>query len=88
MPRNVLATVRDKSSWARVGLQVFNTVIEPGWSGFLTLELVNHGRERLYLYEGDPIAQILFDYIDEDTTGYTGKYQDQERGPQEARLET
>jgi dCTP deaminase len=60
-------------------------VIEPGWRGFLTLELTNHGPETIKIMRAMPIAQILFHFTDKDTVGYEGKYQDQERGPQEAR---
>jgi len=86
MPDNLLGIVHDKSTWARRGLCVQNTVIEPGWRGYLTLELTNHGKERLYLCRGMPIAQIVFHFLDKATeVPYAGKYQDQERGPQEAR---
>lgn len=88
MPADVLALVKDKSSWARLGLSVFNTVIEPGWRGYLTLELKNQGNRVLHLDCGDPIAQILFERLDVPTeTPYSGKYQDQEAGPQPARFE-
>lgn len=86
LPNNVVGLVKDKSSWARRGLSVFNTLIDPGWEGFLTLELFNAGVERLRISEGDPIAQILFQFTDEDCNPYTGKYQLQEAGPQEARF--
>lgn len=89
MPPNVMGVVHDKSSWARKGLTVQNTVIEPGWRGFLTLELVYHGQGALIVYAGDPIAQIVFHWLDAITDQpYDGKYQDQERGPQEAIEET
>lgn len=39
MPDDVVGVVHDKSTWARRGLCVQNTVIEPGWRGYLTLEL-------------------------------------------------
>ena len=39
MPRNVVGKVHDKSTWARRGVAVQNTVIEPGWTGYLTLEI-------------------------------------------------
>lgn len=39
MPNNVVGKVHDKSTWARRGLAVQNTVIEPGWTGYLTLEI-------------------------------------------------
>ena len=42
MPPYLMAFVKDKSSWARRGISVFNTVIEPSWCGYLTLEIVNH----------------------------------------------
>lgn len=85
MPKNVVGIVHDKSTWARRGLAVQNTVIEPGWRGFLTLELTNHGSVPIKIERAMPIAQIVFHFTDEETVGYEGKYQDQERGPQEAR---
>lgn len=88
MPNWVLGIVHDKSSWARRGLSVFNTVIEPGWEGFLTLELVNHGREKLFIKRGTGIAQVIFHGLDiygDLAETYTGKYQSQPRGPQGAK---
>jgi dCTP deaminase len=86
MPYDIVATVHDKSTWARRGIAVQTTVIEPNWRGFLTLELTNHGERTLVLNSGTPIAQILFHRLDEPTEQpYTGKYQDQSEGPQEAR---
>jgi dCTP deaminase len=86
MPNYLVATVNDKSSWARKGLAIQNTVIEPGWRGYLTLELSNHhNTQALWIQAGDPIAQILFQVLDEPTEmPYTGKYQDQKSGPQPA----
>jgi dCTP deaminase len=87
LPNNLVGIVHDKSTWARQGLAVQNTVIEPGWDGYLTLELTNHSSVTLCISRGDPIAQVIFHYTDEETQGYTGKYQDQGKGPQEARFE-
>lgn len=85
MPSDVMGVVHDKSSWARKGLTVQNTVIEPGWSGYLTLELTNHSLKDIVLYPNDPIAQIVFHRLDSPTIQpYSGKYQNQKRGPQEA----
>lgn len=39
MPNNVCGRVHDKSSLVRIGVQVQNTFIDPGWRGYLTLEL-------------------------------------------------
>lgn len=86
MPSNVTGMVYDKSSWARRGLSMFNTVIEPGWYGYLTLELKNMGHERLFLPQGVPIAQVVFTFLDEPAAQpYSGKYQNQMPGPQSAR---
>lgn len=89
MPNDLLGVVHDKSTWARRGLAVQNTVIEPGWRGYLTLELTNHGSETLVIRDGDPIAQIILHVLDEPAEKpYDGKYQDQDKGPQEARFES
>lgn len=85
MPPDLLGVVHDKSTWARLGLCVQNTVIEPGWCGYLTLELTNHSDKLIHVRAGTPIAQVLFHLLDHPTdTPYNGKYQDQKPGPQEA----
>ncbi|WP_421991722.1 dCTP deaminase [Roseococcus sp.] len=83
MPPNLLGVVHDKSSWARKGLSVLNTVIEPGWRGFLTLELVYHGNDVLHISAGSGIAQVLFHKVQE-LAVYAGRYQNQEDRPVEA----
>lgn len=88
MPSDLLGVVHDKSTWARQGLAVQNTVIEPGWRGYLTLELTNHSKERIVVVDGDPIAQIIFHLLDEPALlPYTGKYQDQPNVPVPAKFE-
>lgn len=87
MPNNVAGYVKDKSSWARVGLSVFNTFIDPGFFGGLTLELKNQSDRSIRLRSGDPIAQIIFHFTDEPTEGYSGKYQFQSSSPQKALYE-
>lgn len=84
MPTNLVGVVHDKSTWARRGLSVFNTVIEPGWKGFLTLELVYHGSEGIHIHAGSGIAQVLFHETAEAAV-YDGKYQHQQDRPVEAR---
>ena len=85
MPTNLVGIVHDKSTWARRGLSVFNTVIEPGWKGFLTLELVYHGEDELVIPAGAGIAQVLFHAITLERA-YKGKYQNQEDKPVHAKL--
>lgn len=84
MPQSLVGIVHDKSTWARHGLSVFNTVIEPGWKGFLTLELVYHGSEELFIPEGAGIAQVVFHQASQ-RAAYHGKYQNQEDMPVAAR---
>jgi dCTP deaminase len=80
MPTNLVGIVHDKSTWARRGLSVFNTVIEPGWNGFLTLELVYHGQEPLHIPAGAGIAQVVFHELNT-RAQYEGKYQNQADKP-------
>jgi dCTP deaminase len=88
MPEDVLGVVHDKSTWARRGIAVQNTVIEPGWRGYLTLEITNHSAVRMTIETGWPIAQIVLHLLAAPTEQpYDGKYQDQKAGPQPARLE-
>lgn len=86
MPPTLVGVVHDKSTWARRGLSVFNTVIEPGWEGYLTLELVYHGNDELVLPAGCGIAQVLFSWV-EVQHAYQGKYQNQADKPVSAVFE-
>lgn len=102
IPDFLKAEVKDKSTLCRKGITVQNTVIEPGWRGFLTLELKfdpvkfigcelnpdydSHER-RIFLNVGDPIAQIVFYTLTEVVEGYSGKYQGQGNRPTPAILE-
>lgn len=82
IPEDCLAIVHDKSSWARQGLSLFNTVLEPGWFGHITLELANHSSNILQINFESPIAQIVFHQLDSRTIHpYSGKYQNQPNKP-------
>lgn len=60
MPENLFALCVGKSTYARCGLVVNTTPIEPGWHGHITLELSNttNAPLRVYIFEG--IAQLVF----------------------------
>jgi dCTP deaminase len=82
MPHIIAGQVFDKSTWARQGLSLFNTYIDPGWMGYLTLELKNMGNDVLYIKAGTPIAQVVFQKLDAFTDRpYHGKYMYQESVP-------
>lgn len=93
MPLNLTGVVHDKSTWARMGLVVQNTLIDPGWRGHLTLELTLHrpaDQLPLVIEAGSPIAQIVFHLLDEPTVlpyPDDGKYQDQQPGAHAARFD-
>lgn len=88
IPHDCVAMVCDKSTHARRGLSLFNTIAEPGWRGWLTLELFNASNDTIELLSGDPIAQVILLRLDAPSDGYgAGKYQDQCAGPQPAIFE-
>lgn len=85
MPDNLMGQVLNKSTWARLCLDAsMTTNIEPGWQGFLTLELTYHGQKDLIIPAGSGIAQVMFHEIAHPVR-YTGKYQHQADEPVEAK---
>ncbi len=88
MPDMICGHVMDKSSLARLGISMFNTHLDPGWRGFLTLEITNKSDQIRNICAGSPIAQIKFEWLDQGTDlPYAGKYQDQPSWPVEAILD-
>ena len=88
LPNNIVGEVKDKSTNARLFVLVQNTVIEPGWYGYLTIELTRFKPWPIRLKKGTPIAQIMFKSLDEPTEQpYEGKYQNQHKGVQSAIME-
>lgn len=85
MPLSLAGRVCDKSTWARKGVAVQNTYIKPSWRGYLTLELSYFKDDPIFIPAGSGIAQVIFEEPLEKIP-YTGIYQDQEMGPQEARM--
>lgn len=81
MPDDLCGEVKDKSTNARLFILVQNTIIEPGWRGYLTVEVTHLRPWPVYLPAGMPIAQVIFKKLDEPTFfPYAGKYQDQPAG--------
>lgn len=65
-----------KSTYARCGLLVNATPLEPGWKGRLVLELSNVGNTGIVLHVGEGIAQIVFARVD-GAGPYIGSWQNQ-----------
>lgn len=86
MPDNLMGRVLNKSTWARLGLDASSTTnIEPGWKGFLTLELTYSGIMPLRIKAGMGIAQVIFEQISVPSQ-YSGKYQNQGNKPTQAKF--
>ncbi|MEO6726215.1 MAG: dCTP deaminase [Blastocatellia bacterium] len=81
IPRNVIAICMGKSTYARSGLIVNTTPLEPGWRGRLVLEFSNSADLPIRIYANEGIAQVTFFESDEDCdvtyADRVGKYQDQ-----------
>lgn len=83
IPRDHIGICIGKSTYARCGLIVNTTPLEPGWHGRLVIELYNAQRHNyLKVYAKEGIAQLLlFPIKGEVRTSYEdrdGKYQDQQ----------
>ncbi len=81
IPRNVLTICLGKSTYARCGIIVNVTPLEPEWEGHVTLEFSNTTTLPAKIYANEGVAQMLFFESDEVCeTSYRdrgGKYQGQ-----------
>ncbi|MBK1618130.1 dCTP deaminase [Lamprobacter modestohalophilus] len=81
IPRNILTICLGKSTYARCGIIVNVTPLEPEWEGHVTLEFSNTTPLPAKVYANEGVAQILFLESDEVCeTSYKdrgGKYQGQ-----------
>ena len=81
IPRNVLTICLGKSTYARCGIIVNVTPLEPEWQGHVTLEFSNTNSLPAKIYANEGVAQMIFLESDEDCeTSYKdreGKYQGQ-----------
>jgi len=81
IPRNVLSICLGKSTYARCGIIVNVTPLEPEWEGHVTLEFSNTTPLPAKIYANEGVAQMLFFESDEVCeTSYKdrkGKYQGQ-----------
>lgn len=82
IPRNVLTICLGKSTYARCGIIVNVTPLEPEWEGHVTLEFSNTTTLPAKIYANEGVAQMLFLESDEECEiSYKdrgGKYQGQQ----------
>ena len=81
IPRSVLTICLGKSTYARCGIIVNVTPLEPEWEGHVTLEFSNTTPLPAKIYANEGIAQVLFFEADEECeisyADKKGKYQKQ-----------
>jgi dCTP deaminase len=81
IPRDVLAICVGKSTYARCGLIVNVTPLEPEWKGKVTLEISNTTPLPARVYANEGIAQLIFlvasEVCERSYADKGGKYQDQ-----------
>jgi dCTP deaminase len=81
IPRNVLVICLGKSTYARCGIIVNVTPLEPEWEGHVTLEFSNTTPLPAKIYSNEGVAQVIFLESDEacdvSYKDRAGKYQGQ-----------
>ena len=81
IPRDILVLCLGKSTYARCGIIINVTPLEPEWEGNITMEISNTTPMPAKIYAGEGIAQLVFLKADEDCNiSYAnrgGKYQHQ-----------
>ena len=93
IPDDMVARLEGKSSLGRLGLLIHSTAgyVDPGWDGYLTLELSNVANLPITIYPGMKIGQISFFMLTTPaevpygSTSTKSKYQGQ-RGPTASRF--
>ena len=73
MPKDLVAVVSLKSTWARAGFLIPTTVVDAGYSGRLTLAFYT-GPRPMEVRKGVRIWHLIF-FESHLSTGYKGKYQ-------------
>lgn len=85
IPDDTLGIVLGKSTYARCGIICNVTPLEPGWRGFVTIEISNTTPLPARIWCNEGICQVLFFQAEErcevSYADKKGKYQNQERRP-------
>ncbi|MFQ3573279.1 MAG: dCTP deaminase [Thermodesulfovibrionales bacterium] len=81
IPRDVIVICLGKSTYARCGLIVNVTPLEPEWEGYITIEISNTSSLPVKIYANEGIAQLIFlkaeDICEVSYSDRAGKYQAQ-----------
>jgi dCTP deaminase len=76
MPNDLMAFVQLRSTWARRGFSLPPTVIDAGFSGQITLEIISYV-EAHEVPVGQRFAHLIFAKLCSPSEPYAGKYQGQ-----------
>ena len=60
IPKDILVICLGKSTYARCGIIVNVTPLEPGWEGYVTLEFSNTTPRPAKIYANEGVAQFIF----------------------------
>ncbi len=81
IPRDVIGLCFGKSSYARLGILINITPLEPEWEGYITISIYNANKADVIIYSGEGIAQVIFVSAEEECRisykDRKGKYQAQ-----------
>lgn len=77
MPPFIMGLCEGKSTYARCGIIINVTPIEPGWSGHLTMHIANPTAFPARIYANEGIVQVMLYQLSGNAQPYTGHYQNQ-----------
>jgi dCTP deaminase len=78
MPPSIMGLCDGKSTYARCGVIINVTPIEPGWAGHLTMHIANPTPFTARIYANEGIVQVMLYQLSSNVKqAYTGHYQNQ-----------
>ncbi len=75
MPKDLVAFIFQRSTLFRCGVSLRTAVVDPGYSGILTIGIKNEGSKAFSLERGSRICQIVFSRVYGEAQIYEGRYQ-------------
>ena len=79
MPEEYFGLVCLRSTWARLGLLAPPTIIDPGFRGYLTMEMWNSNERGIMIRTGDKVWTLVM-LPAANLPPYNGRYQGQKEG--------
>jgi len=76
LPVELIGFCNLRSTFARMGISIPPTIVDPGFKGQLVIEVINMGDKPVELKEGDRFLHLILAKC-EDASLYSGRYQGQ-----------